>query len=501
MAETLDPRFYTCVHSNKCEDPLDKNYEITYSGYVPKFGHPMALFSKKDGMPLAILELRYQNLEDYAGGSDTFITELPSDVTGKQLFQGVVTKDNVKIEFVITNLSDDYVNFNLMKCDKKVEEVNPKGLNEINELRAYESYAILSDQTLGNKVIMIKAHELEKSAKSDRSVKLKDEMSNDNQNKVGTYLFLSVVPHYGNKELADRFEATFWKPINSFVVKGRKQKRQKPRHFLYAMGGMREEGHFRGYNYGGGLEGARRRLRTQSHVKDYSYFEEDHTDGSFNRDNMILQSGTVSVDEITRQLIDPRMGTTDSSIDKMMTEDTLVDMRKQSERLDINSEKLDTNSLVEDVMDSKVGNIVVGDDTVSVTSQHTDISYDFDRHSMPCVLGVSVMEGFKLKKCLSTTELENEIKQLIQSYVENTFQNLISQMQVYAESNCCVCLNENPDTVFFRCGHKCTDYVCAIQVETCPLCRSVVAAVLNDKHKTLPTNNNNNFSQNLTTVH
>ena len=158
----LSTQFYSQVCKEKHEDPDDKNFEITYFGYIPTFGHPMALFSKCDGLPLAVLELRYQDLQNYTKGHNSFITELQSEDDGKQLFQGVVTSDNQKVEFVITNLTDDYINFNLMKCDKKVEEVNPKGLNEINELRPYESYAIRSDQTLGNKVIALKTHKLEK---------------------------------------------------------------------------------------------------------------------------------------------------------------------------------------------------------------------------------------------------------------------------------------------------------------------------------------------------
>lgn len=461
---SLNPRFYTLIYSNKHVDPNYKDYQVTYSGYVPKFGQPMALFSKLDGLPLAILELRYQDLENYAQGYDSFITELSPDVSnGKQSFQGIVTRDKQKVEFVITNLTDDYINFNLMKCNKKVDEVNPKGLNEINELRPYESYAIRSDQTLGNKVIILKAHELEepKDNKPDNFIKLKDELKQDNSEKVGTYLYISVVPRFGNENLIDRFESTFWKPVNSFVVKSRTKKSitKKYKHLIssndYFDDCVLESSIGTKNNSFASLEGSQYR---------------GTTDININSSSLRIPTHGIRSDINKKCAVNNLCMTSTIEPDTSVRKSTILSKDKKADLV-----------LSQDVMESNVGNIITGDDMVSVNSIQTDITYNFDKHSIPCVLGISVMEGFKLTRSLSNNELETEIKELITSYIDNTFHKLISQMQIYTLENCCICFEGKPNAVFYRCGHKCADYYCAIQLDKCPLCRALVAAVIDDK--------------------
>ena len=106
--------YYSLVYTEEVPDTEDTTKKIVYSGYKPKYGHPMCLYSS-DGFPIALLELRYQNKNLYNEGHDSFITELPSNTDQtKQSFQAITTKDNEAIEFVITNTTESYINFNLI---------------------------------------------------------------------------------------------------------------------------------------------------------------------------------------------------------------------------------------------------------------------------------------------------------------------------------------------------------------------------------------------------
>ncbi|AYV83628.1 MAG: hypothetical protein Hyperionvirus9_45 [Hyperionvirus sp.] len=444
----LDSRFYSEIYSDKHEDVDDKNVEVSYTGYVPQFGHPMALFSESNGLALAVLELRYQDADSYAKGHETLITELTSDDARHQAFQGVVTQDNQKVQFVITNLCSDYLNFNLMKYDKKVTDVNPMGLNEINELRPYESYAIKSDQTNGNKVIMLKSHVAEKTGKG---VTLGDEIAGSN--KVGTYLYLSVVPKYGNKELAALFASTFWKPVDSFVVKTKSAK-----HVPYHTTGgyMQFDGHAQ--------MGMPPMLETANHHR-------FRTGAAPRRERQMLYKSNgptlgfhADLDYKNLSISDEESGSEECGLENFSLE-PMDDMPKMKSQ----------------ILNSKVANIVTGDETIKVNSVQTNIMYDYDLHSMPCVLGLSVMSELKLAKRQSPDVILSDMKLLVQSYITNTFKTVIAQMKIYTEEKCCVCLTEKPDGVFYRCGHKCTDLECAKLLDKCPFCRTHISAFVNDK--------------------
>lgn len=40
---------------------------------------------------------------------------------------------------------------------------------------------------------------------------------------------------------------------------------------------------------------------------------------------------------------------------------------------------------------------------------------------------------------------------------------------------CCVCLDEYPKLVTFRCNHTCTCETCAVRLDKCPFCRSLIS--------------------------
>ena len=134
--------------------PLDLTYfnlletqtqdNLCYEGYKVANGNALILFSKLDNLPIASLQFLSQNTNKIRGKTVIFERNSEDDL---QRFQGLMNRDNQDFELVISNLNDnadEWINFNILRTDEKVLEVNPGGLNEINELKPNQSYAIQS---------------------------------------------------------------------------------------------------------------------------------------------------------------------------------------------------------------------------------------------------------------------------------------------------------------------------------------------------------------------
>src|SRR3990172_3988924 len=177
----LNSQYFLTVDSR-----TDNGFEYTI--VIPK-DSPLILFSKVDGLPIASIHLKCQT------GSKSLFTKRPYESSIKCDFQGIINKEGQEFEFVITNLcADGMINFNILKQDIKVDQVNPGGLNEVNELRPFESYAVKCDQA-NNKTMILNA--ITNASTGEKVTVNEDELSGTPQ---GTYFFLSVVPQIDKKE-------------------------------------------------------------------------------------------------------------------------------------------------------------------------------------------------------------------------------------------------------------------------------------------------------------
>jgi hypothetical protein len=52
--------------------------------------------------------------------------------------------------------------------------------------------------------------------------------------------------------------------------------------------------------------------------------------------------------------------------------------------------------------------------------------------------------------------------------------------EIYDSKNCCICLDSNPDIIFYQCGHQCVHkkYECSNGIIKCPLCRKYIITKL-----------------------
>jgi hypothetical protein len=180
-------------------------------------GGPLILFSEVDGTGLASLHFRPSSRKNtkVTPTIRSFIAPNPiKETDDKQRFQGLINADKQEFELVITNLSNEaFINFNLMKTNEKVTEIDPQGsLNQINELRPMESYTVQCDQ-LNNLPLILKQHA------DSITVGQINEQQKDNNKSKGTYLFLNIAPLASCKDLVERYKKTIWKTSELFVVK------------------------------------------------------------------------------------------------------------------------------------------------------------------------------------------------------------------------------------------------------------------------------------------
>ena len=445
----LSTQYFTLVCSQSMQDAENKNTEITYYGYVPNYGHPICLYSE-DGVALAALDMRFQNKSEYNNGENSFIMEIPKKNNNPQHFEGIITKNDQPIEFVITNLTGIYLNFNISKYSDNNNiyygKDNDNRINEVNELRPYETFEVKSDVTNENKIMKLMTYKNDNNEK----VLLKDAIKNGNIVKPTNttdvmYLYISVSPQNSDtfetidKGVKNKFKNATWKCIDNFIL-SRKITRIPLTH-------------------------------TQSNLK-----------RTFRRSSRVSAQGS-----------DENMGTSCQSSQSSDTTQTQVCCNNDEKKTYMNITTTSNiikehtvkmtkiNETIETVCNTaSVGFICHSEETFKTETSETSINYDYENTSHPCILGLSVIEN------ISVSEIEyNDVKSLllesINSIVVNSCENYMKDIIVYNNDVCCVCLNKKPDVLFYKCGHMCVDKECSTNIKKCPLCRDNIYAKIPTK--------------------
>lgn len=579
----LSHKYFRKIHSQSIVDSENENKNIVLTGYVPVFGsNPIVLFSE-DGTPLAAFDMQFQyNKNDEE--NKCFITQVPSNDNNMHRFQAVSTRDNVKIQFVITNLSPlGMINYNLLKCDKKVTDVNPAGLNEINELRPLESYAVQSDYTQNNKVLMLSSNKTTEGKQTTLADEIENEKKGNKSKMVGSYLYLSIAADITCKELCEKYAKTYWKPVDYFVVKTLETIARVPKYpyFRYLnddgpiydrAGGpvayndgyehlidlpiaypaaapayneprrnfhalnyieaqaekninharMVQRDNVRGNSRTGMFESFKRMvgfgdkshnakvddnmfgaveaviprgehldvleercevLATQAHQfrttsKSVAYDRSDVREEKLEEDDDEMDFGLFDGgdgDNVSNDASDDRFASIDeessSYKSSSMKQADIADLKEQ------NKEQIKKQQIQDQIMTSKVANIGVGDEIIHVYGTETGVGYDYDHVSAPCVIGLSIMEGFKFIEA-DRDGLIDKVKEVIKAYFDKDYEKFIQQLKVYNNEECCMCMTDKPNGVFYRCGHLCTCDECynSMKMSKCPVCDTHISA-------------------------
>ena len=114
---------------------------------------------------------------------------------------------------------------------------------------------------------------------------------------------------------------------------------------------------------------------------------------------------------------------------------------------------------------------------IQVNSAETGIVYDYDKSCARCVVGLSVSDKLEFYPEPDMQELIEDSKEIIQEYLEKKYVQVLEK--TYDLGDCCICLDEDPDTVFYQCGHKCIHISCIDKdISKCPVCRTRISAYL-----------------------
>jgi hypothetical protein len=417
----------------------------------------MVLFSMVDGAPLASLHLRCQDTNVDMGRA--LITKRPAKSGFNCDFQGILNKDGQEFEFVITNLCQDgNINFNIMKTDEKVQMVNPGGINEINELRPFESYAVKCDQADNMSLVL---NSIKQSVKQEdgtvKEVKLTvgDAEASTDVKPQGTYYFLSVVPQIGKPEMINQFKSTNWACVDVFVVR---EKEVAPPYGQF-------EFHFdRGTSFG-----SNRRVMDSLPYQPYR----SAVPTTFSR--TAESFGTLGI---------PEHGYTNcSSSGPMMTSNVSLAGSSMPEPLMACADESSEGELELDLFDGVIKDsyaaTVTGKRKIEVHSAQTGIEYEYEACSTPCLLGLSISDKLIFKPTATTSDIVKQGVEMIQDIIKNkSFEMLAKIAKVYASEECIVCLEKDVDTVFYQCGHQCCHYKCGEALNKCPLCRNHIAGMI-----------------------
>lgn len=112
--------------------------------------------------------------------------------------------------------------------------------------------------------------------------------------------------------------------------------------------------------------------------------------------------------------------------------------------------------------------------------------FDFERRSAEAVLTLGVRDS--LEVCNPPRDVAEDnapLAQRLEQLVTTRTAALLEDAQsnaVYTTSECVVCMESSPppDTILYQCGHRCVHLHCVRsgQLRRCPLCRSLVVAIL-----------------------
>lgn len=439
----LDSKYFVNFY-NKNDD------NMTFEGYYPK-NHAMILYSLVDNSPLACLQIKYSNNND----NNILITELNESNNEEQFFEAVFKKDNEFIEIIITNLTSGIINFNLMKEDKKVDTVNPYGLNKLNEINKYTSYVIKSDQTNGERTFKVKSN-----TSNNKKTLLKQDVKNCS---IGTYLYLSVVPKNDDNELCKKFKKTIWRPDDFFVIK-KKLENNMTRYYTNSFPFF----------------------TLQSGGRSVNLVDDERTRGSeyFN----LERNGTTYFNNDITKNINEHKNLSRNTNDFTYTyekneniEDFDEEIMEISNEYKNNYKKEEDNfeSKHSDIYKSYVANLESGE-KIKFKSYETDYEYNYDLHSKKCKLGFSVNTTLKIAERQNDDVYIEQMKKLLEQTVDLSY--LLEEInKIYTEENCCICLDEKPNTILYKCGHNCVHEDCSKNITHCPICRAYIYAKIKSK--------------------
>jgi hypothetical protein len=399
----LTSEYFTILATTQRDD-------IEYCAY--QCHHESLILYSADGEPLSVVSFKCAN------DSNACAVLAPRrDKTGVD-FQGIVTKDNQEIQFVITNLSLlGMIKVDIMKNNTAVHDVDPGaekgGVNRVNELHPRQSSLIRTDQSTS--CIMILS-----TITNNQGAKLtvgEAETITPHQ-PDGTYFYFAVTPQLDVSNLVTKFQDTHWVKDNIFVLK--------------------------------------------SHVHRFAY---DCAESAHIGSRIVCDGPARS---FCGPVIPRGISSESISVDCAPNEDKIIDAQQIDD--DVIKQSYACNL--------KQGQFLFERSRYTGINYEYNVSSNQTGHL--CCLSLSVHFGPQFIPSLTTQELAMRGQELITTYISAQQATYLDQLKkVFTQDECSICLEKNIDTVFYDCGHACCHKVCVGTQTKCPLCRRHIVAILN----------------------
>jgi len=397
-------------------------------------------------------------------------------------FQGIISKNSQDIEFVLTNLTGEDVNFKILKQDNQTDPGGDGRLNRVNVISPFTSYVVKTDQKDNRSLVF--------SAVKNKSLRTVKEEETSNEPPQGTYYWLSVLPVKGGKN-ETLFKNTRWMCVDYFIIKEFINKEISHRGATYAA-----------FNYG------------TVDLEDWSSDSDNLEIGYSNKfvhfedaDDILplVEAATTTTDvlegdteyddydelpvirldcEIVNDVISPppvKQEVVDLDLDLVL--DSIPNptdrKRKRSQERDDNETKKQKTDIVGM---SFVGRITSGREIIQNDSVKTNVEYNSNL-SAKCKIGLSMFEGLTIEKVNdeSIQLLVESGKRMIQNFKQGIDNDYLTQLsKIYKEDTCVICLDDNPNLIFFQCGHQCMHQKCDNKMTHCPLCRLKIVAKITE---------------------
>jgi hypothetical protein len=486
--------------------------DVELALYQP-IGYPLVLRSKKDNRYLASVHI----MDALAPHIKPIISGLPNSGGRYQIIFG---KDDTNVCIVLTNFCHEgYVKLDLMRDDRFINEVDPGGINQTNEVRPYQSYEIKADFTNQNRQIIVS----KKKTSSGEHVKLEDDEKKPAGEKVGDYIYLTVTPRNGVPAFIDYFKETYWVVPDYIIVHSPKRVAMNESYGRLLPTGALPSGFAtsarslvssRGVVQRGGLESAilsdSSIIQTEESKSDYyckpeccivgeseesvggsggGLFggdDDDLDDCAFDMTKSIKSVKTTTTPELDNAYRGMTLKSPDSC--------EIMKSKGKTER-SLSRGIVETSPpLITPVSATKLADIVV---PTAVNTSHvagirhgeklnvhvfnTGVNYLYDLHSPKCVLGMSIIDDLVVGPPAQIDVLE--ATGVLKEYAERLNKKIFEDIKVFDQENCVVCLEEKVNIVLLRCGHLCAcSMECAGPFDKCPICRTKIVHKM-DKSK------------------
>ena len=485
---------------------------VEYKVYQP-YGFPLIL-KAQSGRVLATLQVFFDDALIY---NQNYPIPVPFEGGFQIIFQSDDSIDNGRpIKYVITQHCKEA---NLIKFDIGFNKIPscvtdpPENINNVNELHPFEPFAIKSNQLNGWKELIVKTKKKINSDNTTSSVSLDEESKAEPNEKVGTYLYLTVCPQQ-NKELSELFKDAQWHTEDTIIIEKNDTRWENVTHNSFPSGIIATRGNImraaENFNYyenalmpgpvafaphehvgikSTGLVKSARQVQVQVQTPFTTPTEllPTLTSAAFTpRANApivdspapILAAQKVSAPVACSAYLDdldcPEAWQTSDNVSPL-----LASAPRKPELLESATILEATETINKTIMSSKVAEMTGGQRIICQSGNMTNVEYDYEVRTAPRKIGLSIMD-LKITKIYSEFT-PDEIKAMVMTYLEEIKKlkdrELISSFakncKIYKSDVCTVCLGDVPNIVLIRCGHICTcsDDCTDILKNKCPICR------------------------------